>query len=328
MDYDLISLGEPLLRLSPTGFGQLRRASRFDAYVVGSQLNVAADFARLGGRAAFLTKLPENPLGSLTVDVCAGCGLDVSHIRRVPGGKMGVTYVEFSAAPRAPRAVYDRTGSAASTISPEDFPWDELASRTRYAYTDGILPGLSESCRRAAGAFLEAARKRGCVTCFDVNYRRHLWTPESAKEMLGELLPLVDVLVTNRNVSEAIFGYGGSDEEILRRTAGDFGCRVVCLTSREMSGDRRGAWASRAISEERILPSRRREFDVVDRYGTGDAWFAGFLYGHMRGDIGFALDYGNALCALAHTVEGDVAHFTAAEVEAVMGEGPDTGLKR
>ena len=111
--YDVVTLGEPLLRLSPPGKCQLRRTSSLHLYVVGSQLNVAANLARLGRRTAFLTKLPDNPLGLLALDACRSYGIDVSHIRLVPGGKMGVTYVEFSASPRAPLAVYDRAGSAA-----------------------------------------------------------------------------------------------------------------------------------------------------------------------------------------------------------------------
>ena len=66
--YYLISLGEPLMRLSPPHFGQLRRAHSLDVYVVGSQLNVAANLARLGKKTAFVTQLPSGPLGSLAID--------------------------------------------------------------------------------------------------------------------------------------------------------------------------------------------------------------------------------------------------------------------
>jgi 2-dehydro-3-deoxygluconokinase len=208
--YDLVSLGEPLLRLSPPSYTQLRCARSLDLFVVGSQLNVAANLSKLGNRTAFLTKLPANPLGLLTVDACTGYGIDVSHIKMVDGGKMGVTYVEFSAAPRAALAVYDRTGSAASTITPDDFDWDAVLSGARYAFTDGIFTGLSPTCRMASDAFLESAKRNGCTTCFDVNYRQHLWTEETAREAWQKTLRQVDILVTNRDVSERVFGYSGA----------------------------------------------------------------------------------------------------------------------
>ena len=114
----------------------------------------------------------------------------------------------------------------------------------------------------------------------------------------------------------------------MRSYADQFGCKAVCLTHREMLGVRRGAWTSQALSNGKVAQGRRYEFDIVDRYGAGDAWFAGFLFGYMEKDVPFALDFGNALCALAHTIEGDVAHVTPADVQAIMGEHTDLRVRR
>ena len=54
-------------------------------------------------------------------------------------------------------------------------------AQARFAYTDGIMPGLSESCREAAQVYLAAARAAGCTTVFDINYREHLWEPAAAR---------------------------------------------------------------------------------------------------------------------------------------------------
>lgn len=330
MTYDLITIGEALLRMSPPRYVQLRRTPSLDVIAVGSQLNVAANFARLGKKAAFVTKLPDNPLGLLVRDTCMGYGLDVSHIKMVPGAKMGVTYVEFSIAPRAPVAVYDRAGSAASTISPADFNWDEILSTTKYAYTDGIFPGLSPSCSESTDLFFQAAKRHGCTTCFDVNYREHLWSPEAARASWSRILPQIDVLVTNRGVSETVFGRpaSDSDEEMMRFYADGFGCKVICLTSREIMGTEKGAWSSKALTADGIIHGRRYEFDIVDRYGTGDAWFAGFLYGLAEKDTAYGLEFGNAMCALAHTIEGDVAHATPDDVRAIMTDNIDLRVRR
>lgn len=328
MKVDLVSLGEPLLRMSPPDFGQLRRASSLDVLVVGSQLNVAANFARLGKPAAFLTKVPDNSLGLLVLDACRSYGLDVSGIQLLPGGKMGVTYVEFSVAPRAPKAVYDRAGSAASTVAPVDFDWDSSLRGARYAYTDGIFPGLSLNCRESTLEFLRAARRNGCTTCFDVNYREHLWTPKTAREVWSHMLPMVDIAVTNRGVSEMVFGYTGTDEDLMRRYADEFGCRVVCFTSREMMGTEHGAWKSQALVEGRHIDGGSCSFDIIDRYGTGDAWFSGFLYGYDEQGPEFGLRFGNAVCALAHTIYGDIVHVTPEDVLAIMGDEVDLRVRR
>jgi 2-dehydro-3-deoxygluconokinase len=67
----------------------------------------------------------------------------------------------------------------------------------------------------------------------------------------------------------------------------------------------------------------------VDRFGTGDAFFAGLLDAYNRGgDPQRALDFGDALCALAHTVEGDVAILSPGEVDALLEEDYSLITKR
>ncbi len=326
----LISLGEVMLRLSPPRFQRLRTMRSLDVHVAGAQLNVAADFARLGGEAAFVSKLPDSELGWLAVDTCLSYGVDMQHVQRVAGARMGINYLEFSPSPRAPIAIFDRKGSAASTMTAEDFDWRALLTGAQVAHTDGIMPGLSEGCRAAVTAYLTTARALGIKTTFDVNYREHLWTEATARACWETLLPLVDIVVTNRGVSEAVFGFSGSDEDILRAYHGRFGCELVCLTKREMFGLERGAWSSQGLWRGEVFAGRRYEFEIIDRYGTGDAFLAGLLYAYVaQGAHAMeALSFANATCALAHTTEGDVIAFRAEEVLPLLGDQIDLRVKR
>ncbi|MDQ6695627.1 MAG: sugar kinase [Chloroflexota bacterium] len=338
MTYDLVSLGEVMLRMSPPRYERLRRASTLDVRVSGSQLNVAANLARLGWKTAFLSKLPANELGLLARDACMGYGVDTRYVTMSPGARMGVNYIDFAVEPRANSVVYDRADSAASSVTPGDFDWPGILRDVKVAYTDGIFPGLSDGCREATRLFLRTAREQGCATAFDVNYREHLWTESKAREAWSELLPFVDILVTNRSVSEAVFGFGGSDPELMGQYHKAFGSKVVCLTTREQSGLLRGAWSSKALYEGTVVEGRRYEFDVVDRFGTGDAYMSGLLYGYVgpgsltgklsNEKIKYALDFGDALCALAHTIEGDVAQISPSEVEALLGDNYSLRLRR
>lgn len=326
--YDLIALGEVMLRMSPPRYERLRRARTLDVQVVGSQLNVAANLARWGKHTAFVSKLPDNEFGLLAVDVCMSYGVDMSHVPLVSGARMGVNYLEFSKTPRPMTAVYDRKGSAASTTTPQDFDWEALVRGARVVYTDGIFPGLSASCREAATAYLGTAKRVGRITGFDVNYREHLWTTETARECWSTLLPLVDVVVTNRGVSEGVFGFTGTDEEIARQYHDMFGCQLVTVTTREIMGVESGAWSSIALYESKIIEGRRYTFDIVDRYGTGDVFTAGLIYGYLEGDVQFALNYANAACALAHTIEGDIAHLRPSEITPMLNETIDLRVRR
>ena len=123
--YDVVTVGEGMLRLSPPRYERIRRARTLDVHICGSQGNVASNIARLGLKTAFVTKLPDNALGLLANDHYMSCGVDTSHIKFIPGSRLGVNYIEFGATPRASAVVYDRKNSAASTIAPGDFDWDD-----------------------------------------------------------------------------------------------------------------------------------------------------------------------------------------------------------
>jgi 2-dehydro-3-deoxygluconokinase len=328
MSYDLIALGEVMLRLSPPKYQRLRHMSQLNVCVAGSQLNVAANMAQLGRKTAFLTQLPDHELGYLIRDTCQGYGVDMRHVKLITASRLGINYVEFSQAPRIGVAVYDRQGSAASTIGPHDFAWDNLLAGTSVAYTDGIFPGLSDNCHEATRCFLQSAKAQGCITVFDMNYREHLWTPESARTVWSRLLTYVDLVITNRSVEEQIFGFTGTDAELLAQHHAQFGNSVICLTKRHMEGVLRGSWESLALAQGELIPGRRFAFDVVDRFGTGDAFCAGFIVGYLEAGTAYGLDFGNALCALAHTLEGDIAHVSVAEVCQLLSNDHDFNIRR
>jgi len=320
--YDIVTVGEGMLRLSPPPYQRLRRTRTLDLDVCGSQGNVACNAARLGLKSAFLTRVPDNALGLLLQDHYAGCGVDITHIQTIQNSRVGVNYVEFGSTPRPSAVVYDRAHSAASSIGPDDFDWERILKGARVAYTDGIFPGLSASCRDAAFEFIATARRQGCLVAFDVNYREHLWAPEEARDVLSRIAADVDVLISSRWHAETVFGYMGSDEEVMRRFHGAFGCKVVAITLREDHDVRHGAWNTALLYEDQVLVGRGYEVDLVDRFGGGDAWSAGFVFGYLRqGDVEYAMNFGNALCALNHTFPGDVAHVSPAEVGALMNSG-------
>ena len=322
---DLVSLGEVMLRMSPPKYERIRDAASFVVRPCGAQFNMAADFAALGKRSVFLSKLPDNDLGILARSAGMRYGVDMSRVKTVGDSRIGVIYVEFGVAPRAGLHLYDRRGSAASTISPSDFEWQEILQGARLAHTDGIFPALGESCSEATLEFVRAAKAANVTVCFDMNYRETMWSSGQARDLYRKVLPFVDVLVTNRSVSEMVMQYRGSNDDLMRRYHDDLGCATVCLTSRHSLNLTSGSWESIALHEGRVRQGRRFDFEIVDRFGTGDAFFAGFLFGILERDITFALDLGNALCALAHTTEGDVIQTSAEEaMRLVAGESAVT----
>src|SRR5437660_1374014 len=59
--YDLMSRGECMIRLSPPGHGRLEFANALEIWVGGGEYNVAYALARLSMRTGFLSRLVDNP---------------------------------------------------------------------------------------------------------------------------------------------------------------------------------------------------------------------------------------------------------------------------
>ncbi|HEY5481414.1 MAG TPA: sugar kinase, partial [Verrucomicrobiae bacterium] len=78
--YDLVALGEIMLRLDP-GEGRVRTAREFKVWEGGGEYNVARAMKKCWGkRSSVVTALPKNDLGWLVEDfICQG-GVDTSHI--------------------------------------------------------------------------------------------------------------------------------------------------------------------------------------------------------------------------------------------------------
>jgi len=58
---DVITFGEAMIRLSPPGHQRLEQITSLDVAVGGAELSVAAGVARLGLKAAWISRLPIIP---------------------------------------------------------------------------------------------------------------------------------------------------------------------------------------------------------------------------------------------------------------------------
>src|SRR3954471_21460381 len=89
--YDLVALGEIMLRLDP-GEGRVRTARQFRAWEGGGEYNVARGLRRAFGlRTAVVTALADNEVGRLVEDFILQGGVDTSWIRWMPYDGIGRT---------------------------------------------------------------------------------------------------------------------------------------------------------------------------------------------------------------------------------------------
>jgi len=320
--YDVVTLGETMIRLSPPSFQRLEQTTTLEVRVGGAELNVAVDAARLGLRTAWLSKLPDNPLGRMVANKAREHGVDVSHVIWTKGDRMGLYFVEFGAQPRASSVLYDRANSPISQMQPDDFDWAAVFSQARLFHVSGITPALSPSCAEATLAAARAAREAGCTVSVDVNYRAKLWSEEEAGRVMTALMDSTDILITTEEDTKRVYQIEADDyREVARELQRRFDLQAVAITLRDTVSVLRNHWSAFALAGDKLYEAPTYEVEVVDRLGAGDSFTAGFLWGYLQDDLAKGVAYGTAFSALKHSVPGDFHWGTLAEVEALVKGG-------
>jgi 2-dehydro-3-deoxygluconokinase len=345
--WDLVSLGEVMLRLDP-GEGRVRTARSFQVWEGGGEYNVARGLSRCFGlKTAVATALPDNELGRLTEGLMLQGGVDLGLVRWRPfdglgrDSRVGLNFTERGFGVRAALGISDRANSCASKIAPGDFDWKAVFEQkgARVFHTGGIFAALSASTGEAALEAMRAARNAGTVVSYDLNYRSSLWKssggPERAAELNLRLVSEADVLFGNEEDFSAALGFGrgssGKDfdridpasyEGLLRQVQQAFpNLKVVAATLRRAATASRNDWGAVAFSDGIwVSATQRNDLEILDRVGGGDSFASGFLYAMLRGkSLKDAVEYGAAHGALAMTTPGDTSMASLKEVEKLIG---------
>ncbi len=322
MNSEVIAFGEVMIRLAPPHFQRLEQARSLDLEVGGAELNTAAGLVRLGRSAAWVSRLPDNPLGKLVANRVREAGVCDRHLQFAADGRCGLYFLEFGAAPRASSILYDRKDSSIARVSADLFDWPVVLTGARWFHVSGVTAALSAGAAEAAGAALRAARAAGLGTSIDLNYRAKLWSRDDAARVLGGLLPLCDLAIASEADAEFLFGITGDFPAVAEGLMARFGVKAVAGTRREAPLVWRNRFAAVGYAGGRLYESAWYEVEVVDRLGAGDALAAGLIHGMLDGDLGKGVDYGGAMGALKHTIPGDLPWFDKDEIEAVLqGQG-------
>ena len=291
---DAITLGESMVLLDPIEDGHLDGVSGYRQRVAGAESNFAIALARLGLRAAWVSRLGADPFGRL-IRRCVGSeGVEV-HAVDDPDAPTGIYFKERSG-PDAVAVYYYRTGSAASKLRPEDVP-EDLVRQARLLHFTWISLAVPGTLANAALYAVELARKYRVQVSFDPNLRPRLWGEEAARRALEPVLHDLDLLLTGQNEIEILTGETDQWRQLakLRRRS----IRLVVI--------KRGAAGALVASDDRVVnvPPALVE-RVLDSVGAGDAFDAGFVAGHLNGlDLAECGKLGSAVGAAALTGTGD-----------------------
>ncbi|MGN9766924.1 sugar kinase [Micromonospora sp. SD12] len=344
--YDLVSLGEIMLRLDP-GEGRVRTARTFRAWEGGGEYNVARGLRRCFGlRTAVVTAFADNEVGRLLEDLVLQGGVDTSLVTWLPydgvgrAVRNGLNFTERGFGVRGAVGTSDRGHSAASQLRADQVDWDHLFGTlgVRWLHTGGIYAALSETTPETMEAAMAAAARHGTVVSYDLNYRPSLWKAvggqDRAREVNRRLARYVDVMIGNEEDFTASLGFEVPDTDaslsqlevanfkrmIEAATEAYDNFKVVATTLRTVRTATVNDWGAIAWGDGRFVEATHRPgLEIMDRVGGGDSFASGLIYGLLKkGDLATAVEYGAAHGALAMTTPGDTSMASLREVEALV----------
>ncbi len=327
--YDIVTFGETMLRFSPPNNERFEQMSSCYVYAGGSEMSIAVAGSRLGLKTAWISRLPNNPLGWFVRNQARLHGVDTKYIAWAPEDeRVGIYFMEYGASPRPSNVIYDRKHSAISKISLTDIDWKPVFQNSTVFMVSGITPALSEDAAAMTRTAVIEAKKAGCTVAVDLNYRAKLWTQEKACDVMTPLMEYTDILITTEEDTKRVFGIESeSYEKVAELLRKRFSFKAVAITIRETVSIEKNNWSAFVLADT-VYRGTTYTVQVVDRIGAGDSFTAGLLFGYINNDWQQGIDYGLALSALKHTHPGDSNFNTRSDIERLLATGGGGRIQR
>lgn len=345
-----------MLRLAPEDFLRIGQVipGRLEATFGGGELNVAVSIALQGGRSAFMTAVPRNPISDALIQQVRGLGVETDLIRKVADGRFGIYFVETGANQRAGTVTYDRDHSSISLEPSTGYPWEAAFQGAHWFHITGITPAISSAAADSALAAVRHAKEHGVTVSCDLNFRKKLWNWKPgvapvalAQKTMRALMPFVDVVIANEEDAELALGISAPKTdvaagklnvagytEVSRRIAKDFpNVQTVAITLRESISASHNNWGGMIydVKEDRASFAPLDESgnyrpyeicDIVDRVGAGDSFAGALIFALSTPELAAppkALGYAVAASCLKHSIKGDFNFVGRKEIEALLG---------
>ena len=320
-----------MLRLATPGHLRFAQTSVLEMTFGGGEANVAVSLAQLGIEATFVTRLPNHDVAQTCINQLRGLGVDTRYILR-GGERLGIYFLESGASQRASTVTYDRAYSAISTIDPASLKWTEILRGANWFHFTGITPALSDAAAQAALDGAKAAKAAGIAVSCDLNYRKKLWTPAKAQEVMSGLMAQVDYCIANEEDAEKVFGIKAAGAEIIggkidhqryievaEKLTAKFKFKGVAITLRESFSASRNGWSGMFYTGNQAFFSRRYEIDIVDRVGAGDSFAAGLIYSIVQKQSPQDnVEFAAAASCLKHSIPGDYNLSSLSEIKTLL----------
>ncbi|MFD0383883.1 5-dehydro-2-deoxygluconokinase [Streptomyces stramineus] len=322
--YDLITMGRIGVDLYPLQTGvPLSRVETFGKFLGGSAANVAVAAARLGRRAALISRTGADPFGDYLHQALRDFGVDDRWVTPSPTTPP-LTFCELFPPDDFPLYFYHAAKAPDLEIRTAELDLDAVRA-TRILWVTGT--GLCEEPSRAATLAALAARAKRGTTVFDLDWRPMFWGGEGGASGAGGATGPAARAAAHPHYAAALahttVAVGNADEcEVATGEREPHAAAWALLDAGvELAVVKRGPEGVLAVHRDgttvEVPPTA---IDVLNGLGAGDAFGGALCHGLLAGwELERTLRYASAAGALvASRLACSAAMPAPGEVEALL----------
>ncbi|MBU8789340.1 5-dehydro-2-deoxygluconokinase [Oceanobacillus caeni] len=316
-NYDIIAIGRACIDLNAAEYNRpMEETMTFTKYVGGSPANIAIGSSKLGLKAGFIGKIPNDQHGNFIKQYMSEVGIDTSNmVVDQEGHKAGLTFTEIKSPEECSILMY-REDVADLYLNPDEVNEDYI-KQSKILLVSGTALAKSPS-REAVIKAVSLARKNDVKVIFELDYRPYTWASKEETAIYYSLIAeQSDVVIGTRDEYDMM--------ENLEEGEGNNEATVNDLFnhSPELLVIKHGVDGSYAYTKAGdVYRGLAYKTQVLKTFGAGDSYASAFLYAIVNGkDIETALKFGSASAAIVVSKHSSSeAMPTVEEIESLIAQ--------
>ncbi len=296
---DVFTIGELLIDMISTDYGDNLECSTYQKFFGGSPANIAMNVKKLGAHSLIASAVGEDGFGNFLINHLQQTDIDTSCVQQVDSP---TSMVVVSKSKSTPIPIFYRGADyhlAYTSMLEEALINSKIVHFSCWTIS---MPPVRHTIERV----IEEARKNDILICFDPNYHPMIWKKdEDGVEYVKSIISKVDIIKPSEDDAERLFGKDTPENQVEKFLK--LGAKLVIMT---LGKD--GALLSDGI---KTIKFETLATEVVDTTGAGDAFWSGFYTAIVQGyTINEAVKFGFAVSAYKLKYMGAVVELPRLEV--------------
>lgn len=289
--YDSLHMGRSSIDLYSNDVGApFVNITSFAAYVGGSPTNISVGARRLGLKSAIVTGVGYDPVGDFILHFLNKEGVDTQYTVRKQGRRSSAVVLGIEPPDKFP-LVYYRDNCADIELTIDDVLAAPVADSKIFQFAGTNL--CKEPSRSATMFGAQLAKQAGTEVVFDVDFRPDQWhDPRAFGVVVRSALPLVDIVIGTKDEINAAMLADASQMQLTHsqisdtKVSGDSEHAINFMLTQGPKAviEKIGSHGARVhlVNGEKI-DAPGYPVEIYNILGAGDAFGAGFIYGHVNG---------------------------------------------